>query len=284
MRILVVAFGWRNTMLVSAAITFIICAAVWVIVRDHPAEKGYTGYTDSNAVTEANSRPHIFSGIVEVLRYPNTWLLFVIPGGLVGCVLTFGGLWGVPYLITHHDLPATRAAALNSTLLVAWAIGGPVFGGLSDRIGRRKPLYFLGCVLSVIGWIVILFLPHLPVFLLAILLVVLSGRVIALRASTETLFGGGRGDDPLDLAIRVQANFVEYVPVAVLLLVVLEMSGTSDGWLHALGAGVLVGRILHAVGLSGSGGTSFGRLAGTLLTLLSLLGGAVLALLEVFSG
>ena len=89
----------------------------------------------------------------------------------MGCVLTFGGLWGVPYLSTHHSLPATRAAALNSVLLVAWAVGGPIFGGLSDRIGRRKPLYFLGCTTAVIGWIFILFIPDLPVFLLTILLI-----------------------------------------------------------------------------------------------------------------
>jgi len=172
LRILVVAFGWRNTMLVSAAVTFVICAGVWIIVRDHPGEKGYAGYTDPVADPAANSRPGIFSGIREVLRYPNTWLLFVIPGGLVGCVLTFGGLWGVPYLSTHHNLPPTQAAALNSTLLVAWAVGGPVFGGLSDRIGRRKPLYFLGCAVAVIGWIFILFIPELPVYLLTILLII----------------------------------------------------------------------------------------------------------------
>jgi len=172
LRILVVAFGWRNTMLVSAAVTFMICAGVWVIVRDYPGEKGYAGFTDAAAARGENSRQRIFAGIVEVLRYPNTWLLFVIPGGLVGCVLTFGGLWGVPYLSTHHNLPTTQAAALNSALLVAWAIGGPIFGGLSDRIGRRKPLYFLGYALAVIGWSIILFIPNLPIFLLAALLVI----------------------------------------------------------------------------------------------------------------
>ena len=172
LRILVIAFGWRNTMLVSAALTVVICAGVWVIVRDHPGEKGYAGYTDPAAGTKANSRQGIFSGILEVLRYPNTWLLSVIPGGLVGCVLTFGGLWGVPYLSTHHDLPATEAAALNSALLVAWAIGGPIFGGLSDRIGRRKPLYFFGCTLAVTGWAMILFVPALSLPLLTILLVI----------------------------------------------------------------------------------------------------------------
>jgi MFS family permease len=172
LRILVVAFGWRNTMLASAAVTFMICAGVWVIVRDYPGEKGYAGFTDAAATRGNNSRQRIFAGIVEVLRYPNTWLLFVIPGGLVGCVLTFGGLWGVPYLSTHHNLPTTQAAALNSALLVAWAIGGPIFGGLSDRIGRRKPLYFFGYTLAVIGWSIILFIPNLPIFLLAALLVI----------------------------------------------------------------------------------------------------------------
>jgi hypothetical protein len=43
--------------------------------------------------------------------------LFVIPGGIVGCVLTFGRQWGVPYLSTHHGLSTTQAAALNSAML-----------------------------------------------------------------------------------------------------------------------------------------------------------------------
>ena len=172
LRLMVVAFGWRNTMLASAAATFAICAGVWVVVRDHPGEKGYAGFTDAVVAAGNNSSKQIFSGIIDVLRYPNTWLLFVIPGGLVGCVLTFGGLWGVPYLSTHHNLPTTQAAALNSVLLVAWAIGGPIFGGLSDRIGRRKPLYFLGCTLAVIGWAFILFIPNLPIILLATMLVI----------------------------------------------------------------------------------------------------------------
>lgn len=172
LRLSVVAFGWRHTMLASAVVTFAICAGIWLMVRDHPAEKGFAGFTDAASAAGTRSSKQIISGIVEVLRYPNTWLLFVIPGGIVGCVLTFGGLWGVPYLSTHHGLSTTRAAALNSAMLVAWAVGGPIFGGVSDRIGRRKPLYFLGCTLSVIGWATILFWPDLPIPLLVIVLLV----------------------------------------------------------------------------------------------------------------
>jgi MFS family permease len=98
--------------------------------------------------------------------YFYSYVSMQIPTGILA------DIWGVPYLSTHHNLPATQAAALNSTLLVAWAIGGPIFGGLSDRIGRRKPLYFLGCALAVTGWAVILFIPNLPIFLLVIMLVI----------------------------------------------------------------------------------------------------------------
>ncbi len=167
LRLLVVTYGWRETLLFAGAITFAICAGVWLMVRDHPTEKGYAGFIDADIRVKSKSNPRIIAGILEVLRYANTWLLFIIPGGIVGCVLTFGGLWGVPYLSTHHGLSTARAAALNSAMLVAWAVGGPVFGGISDRIGRRKPLYFGGCALSLIAWAVAFFVPHPPFPLLA---------------------------------------------------------------------------------------------------------------------
>jgi len=172
LRLSVIAFGWRHTMLVAAGVTFAICVGIWLMVRDHPADKGYAGFTAGAVAAGTKSRKQILSGIIEVLRYPNTWLLLVIPGGIVGCVLTFGGLWGVPYLSTHHGLSTAQAAGLNSGMLVAWAVGGPIFGGISDRIGRRKPLYIVGCMLSVTGWAIILFLPSLPLPLLVIVLLI----------------------------------------------------------------------------------------------------------------
>ena len=146
LRLVVVAFGWRATMLASAGVTYAVCAGVALIVRDHPGESGYAGFSEPAPAAGGSRRRQIISGIIEVLRYPNTWLLFAIGGGIVGCVLTFGGLWGVPYLSTHHGLTTTQAASLNSALLVAWGVGGPILGGLSDRIGRRKPLFIAGSI------------------------------------------------------------------------------------------------------------------------------------------
>ncbi len=83
--------------------------------------------------------------------------MFFIPGGIVGCILTFSGLWGVPYLVSHHQLSPARAATLTSIMLISWAVGAPFFGWLSDRMGKRKPLYLIASFIIALGWGVILF-------------------------------------------------------------------------------------------------------------------------------
>ena len=172
LRLLMGWYGWRTIIAGSAVITLFIAAGIWIIVRDTPNEKGYADFPRTGGTKAPVPQTGIIGGIREVFRYPNTWLLCIIPGGLVGCVLTFSGLWGVPYLATHHSLSITGASALATALMVAWAIGGPVFGWLSDRLGHRKPLYLAGGAVSLAAWSGVLFLNDLPLYLLTGLLVV----------------------------------------------------------------------------------------------------------------
>jgi MFS family permease len=171
LQVLVAAFGWRPVMLVSAALPLATGAAIWWLVRDDPVERGYASYAHT-PTANMSARPGFMAGLGQIFRYRNTWLLCLIPGGIVGAVLTFSGLWGVSFLTSNYGLPATQAAAINTILLVAWAVGGPIFGALSDRIGRRKPLYVGGCAVVALGWALIILLPQLPVWLLVFLLAV----------------------------------------------------------------------------------------------------------------
>ncbi|MBN2232400.1 MAG: MFS transporter [Deltaproteobacteria bacterium] len=170
LRLMVAGIGWRPVMLVSAAVTLVVAVGIWWLVRDDPAERGYASHAHVPAGTAHNIG--IIAGIRQVFRYRNTWLLCLIPGGIVGSVLTFSGLWGVPFLAAHYGFSQTRAAAYCSALLVAWAVGGPVLGGLSDRIGRRKPLYVAGCLAVALSWVVIIYVPALPPAVLAALLLI----------------------------------------------------------------------------------------------------------------
>jgi MFS family permease len=170
LRILVNHFGWRPVMFFSAVGALVIAISLWIIVRDDPSERGYKSFAPSDRA-ESDRPWSILSGLSKVFRYKNTWLLTLAPGGIVGPVLAFSGLWGVPFFTTHYGLSPVKSAALTSTLLVAWGVGGPMLGGLSDRIGLRKPLYLGGCIISCVGWGLILFVQGLPVWLLTELMI-----------------------------------------------------------------------------------------------------------------
>ncbi|MCE2724402.1 MAG: MFS transporter [Burkholderiales bacterium] len=154
LRLLVDAFGWRNIMWASAACTLLIACAAWWIVRDDPADRQYLSHSSHH--TENNTQS-VWAGLLEVLSYRNTVLLFFLSGSMTGLVLTFAGLWGVPFLTTQYGLTQTFAAGLCSTMMVAWALGTLVFSTLSDHIGKRRPLYIGGVVAALALWSVLIY-------------------------------------------------------------------------------------------------------------------------------
>jgi len=149
LRLLIDHVHWRIVMLAAAGVTLAVGAAVWMVVRDTPAQKGFVNYSHSGP---AKTHRPVREGLAEVLRFRNAWLLFVIPGGLVGAILTFAGLWGVPFLTSQYGMSTARASVLTSVQLVAWALASPLFGWFSDRLGRRKPLYLAGLVTDLAAW------------------------------------------------------------------------------------------------------------------------------------
>lgn len=110
-----------------------------------------------------------------------------------------------------------------------------------------------------------------------LILLALSYQVVSLRRRFQV--GLGSGEQPeLERVIRVHANFCEYAPLALVVLLALEVSGALPAAvLHLLGLSLVVGRFLHAWGLSRTSGVSRGRFVGTLLTWLMLLAGSLLA-------
>ena len=103
------------------------------------------------------------------------------------------------------------------------------------------------------------------VALAALLVLILSGRVVIRRISQRIALGDG-DDRELRKRIRAQANAIEYLPLALLLLGSLEWNQTQPAILHACGIILIVARIVHGFALSRSGGPSLPRVLGTSLT------------------
>ena len=119
--------------------------------------------------------------------------------------------------------------------------------------------------------------------ILGLQLIVMTIRVVLLRRSHSVGLGAGEHRD-LEKAIRAHANLIEYAPLALILMALLEQNAAPAWQLHGLGATLVVSRLLHAWGLSRHSGVSFGRLVGMTGTVLVILVTSVLGLLRWFSG
>jgi uncharacterized membrane protein YecN with MAPEG domain len=106
--------------------------------------------------------------------------------------------------------------------------------------------------------------------LAALILLVLSFRVIRLRRRLEIGLGTG-GNAEMEQAVRSHGNFTEYTPIGLILLASAELSGAAAGWVQAIGILLIAGRALHAWGLAQSRGYSFGRAGGVALTTTAML-------------
>ena len=111
----------------------------------------------------------------------------------------------------------------------------------------------------------------------AILAVWLMIRVGQIRTAEKISVGDG-GNERLIRRMRAHANFVESAPFVVLLVAVIELAGKGGAWLPYIAGMYFIARIAHGFGMDG---TTFGvgRTIGVIITLLTLVGLAIVAAL-----
>ena len=115
--------------------------------------------------------------------------------------------------------------------------------------------------------------------LLGLMFVALTFYVIHGRTTMKLSLGDG-GNEAMRRRIRIQANFTETVPIALILMLLAETGGTGTGMLHILGGLLLAGRILHVYGLWSPQTPMAARVGGMMMTLISVLGGAGVCLMN----
>jgi MFS family permease len=152
LRLAVEASSWRTTMLLLALGGVALAAAAWATVRDR--WRGHAGMLGA------------LEGLGAVARHPQTWLIALAGLATAAPLLGFASLWGVPFIEAAYGLPRATAATLTSMLFVGWGVGAPLFGWLSDRIGRRKAPFLTGLALETVALAAIIWLADLPVILL----------------------------------------------------------------------------------------------------------------------
>lgn len=152
--ILVVSLGWRPTFRYIAIATLGVALLIWLIVRDRPEELGFA------APNPDSIQLHIPLGqaLRGILANKHTWPNVIYFFCVSGSVTAFSGLWGIPYLTQTYGIDRQVASQVILMMTLGVALGGPVMGWLSDRIGRIKPVLLTTSGLYTLIWIYILYL------------------------------------------------------------------------------------------------------------------------------
>ncbi|MGV6840421.1 MAG: MAPEG family protein [Planktomarina sp.] len=98
---------------------------------------------------------------------------------------------------------------------------------------------------------------------------VLTYRVIIYRR-THLISLGDDGNKSLMKRMRAHSNFVETVPLAMILIMLLELSNAPAVLIHGLCIALVIGRALHAYGFSASPPILTLRVAGMAITLITI--------------
>jgi len=177
------AFGWRTTMAAAALVAAALAAAMVIIIRNRG-----DGRRDVVAPSAAR-RPPMRAILAHIMTNPQSWVAALQGCALVGPVLAFGGLWGVPYLMQSYGIDRPAAAGAVSLLFVGFGVGAPFLGWYSDHIGRRRLPLLISAGLTLFTLAIFLYGPGLPLAMACVLFILqgvgAGGMVISLAAARE---------------------------------------------------------------------------------------------------
>ena len=137
--LLVEAVGWRQTFVMIGGATLVLAVVAAAFIRDRPEAMGLPPVNHERVGAASPALRDVLRGVPAIVTNRRSWPPILAAGGVYTTLITFLGLWGVPYLTQVYGLARVDAATVVSMLAIGMGIGSPVVGRLSDRwLGRRR--------------------------------------------------------------------------------------------------------------------------------------------------
>ena len=245
---------WRQLLEIMAIIGVVIGVLILLIVRNRPPRGSH------NAPGHRPDKVGLRETLQALCSSKQVWLGMVFYAGMCGTMFSFGGLWNIR-LQEKFGFSVQDSVSLNSILFLGMGLSAPVWGWLSDRLGRRKPFLVIGGGGSVLMSAVIIFTPWAPfpyaaavmfihgVFLGTSVLVFAavcekvnreySGAAIGIVNASGCFFGGVLqiipslmldGNKTSDLAVFQRAMAIFTIFHVLAFIAALCMQETRPGW------------------------------------------------------
>lgn len=153
--------GWQMAMYILAGIGVFMGFAIIIFVQNSP---------QGNKISYDNTEDtHLLTGLFLALKSPQAWIISVIGLLMYVPITVMGDTWAVPYIRNLFAINDAHAAVISaSAMFLGAAFGSPVFTFFSDRIRSRKIPLFIGNVICLITYLIILYSP-IPQYAMAVL-------------------------------------------------------------------------------------------------------------------
>ncbi len=168
---LVKHIGWQSSFLYTGYIGAILTAALFFMLRDSP---GTSSKASSKRSSEKLTFRKLWPQIIVLFKNPLVWLNGFIGGLLYLPISAFAALWGIPFIQNAYHMSAPSAAGVISMVFIGMALGSPLTGWVSDRLGQRCSLMGSGAALSGVLAAIIIFIPGLSLQVLSATLFLLG--------------------------------------------------------------------------------------------------------------
>ena len=216
--LLVQEMGWRTAFSFIAGINLLQITILYVVVRDKPPIQ----VKDSSPSRPGLTFREIFSGLLLLFNNKDYWIISCGAFFRYGVFAAVQTLWAGPYLMTGMGFSPLVAGNLIFLLNIALIIGGPVWGGISDRILKTRK------------WVVVISLSTLSfsIFLIAILP---KGSGLAVFAFLFFCFGFSAGTGGILFAHIKELMPLELAGVAMTAINFFTMIGAAI-FVHGIGS------------------------------------------------
>lgn len=155
--------SWREVFIAAGIGSVLLGGAILALVRNRPEDAGFPSLRAMAGLPEhAPRQRHWWLDLKDILGNRAVWPGFWVNFGITGSLFAFAGLWGVPLMRDVYGLDRAAAALYTTVALTGFAVGAFFMGGLSDRLGRRKPVILGAGILSCASWLALMLLPWGP--------------------------------------------------------------------------------------------------------------------------
>ncbi len=136
--------GWRISWFVLGTITIFVSIICLIVLRDNPKSLGLKPYGSrkNNSLKEAISNDESKISTKNIVHISAVYFLF-------GYTYVIYATFIVTSLIQERGFSESTAGSFWSWVGLLSIASGPVFGGLSDKIGRKWSLSLVFCVQAV---------------------------------------------------------------------------------------------------------------------------------------